>query len=176
MRFARLASRLGGETPIRYRRLASSRRHTLTWEDGTPAYVDDALEAFLEPLAALLARARPRSVVAIHPSPVWRSLEIATYRPRRSAHRDAADWSIRIVDRPSRAERVRHARATLARWRDLVATRDAGRYDREETRELLLRFAPVEFLADEKEGTHRAADVARDAIERLVRRSGCGDG
>lgn len=170
-RFVASASmRVSSEHNQRYARL-SPQATGLHWHDGARAYHSDSLEAFVGPLRHLLDEEQDRSIAPITPSPVWEQI-LQGHSRRSNGPRTTTGARLvqRIVDRPERAARQRHASGTLARWRDVIRSSETGYTDGR--RDLLLYLAPVEFLADQRNGGASAIDIAMERLDRITGKAG----
>jgi len=162
--------RLFGDTTQRFARVLPGDRTVLFWDDGAPAYVSDALEAFIAPIRQILERETAPSIQPVSASPAW--TEYALRRGLSVTPRCGGTTPRlirRSVKRPNRDSRRRQAITTISRWRDLIQT---GPDQNRERRDLLLYLAPVEYLTDLREASYTAAAVAQNALDRIVIKAG----
>lgn len=163
------AHRVSSDTTQRFMRVLPN-TPSMRWDDGARAYLSDALEAFTAPIGSLLEAERDRPVRPLRASPVWESLGQPGYRDRPSFRPGPpARLERHTITRPGREVRLRHLVTTIADWHDRIAS---GDIDGRSRRDLLLYLAPVEYLADRRDGSDRAAAAAGDTLRRIARKAG----
>lgn len=159
------ASRLVSDTTQRYVRILPEDR-SVRWDDGTLGYVSDALEAFATPIRSLLEAGGDQVIRPLVASPVWRGFSMPAGRDPTSYGTGVAPrLDRREIERPPLHARRRHVEATVSAWRDRI---DSGDHADRDRRDLLLYLAPVEYLADQRDGSNTSVVAARDALRRIA--------
>jgi hypothetical protein len=155
----------------------------LHWQDGTAAFRTESLETFAAHLEGRLHALGSRHVLGDPlPSPARTPLfgghtqdtVVNGVRPaptevhsRNGNGSRRPSVTVTAVERPPRAERIRHALGSLAGWDERI---DAPAHDAVRA-EILLHFAPVEALRAHIDDRSRATaeEKAREGITRMRR-------
>lgn len=165
------ASRLCPEMTLRAIRSGYVTGDTVVnWPDGTAGFQTPALQAFVQPVRAIVSTlSRTHTVGWIAPSPVWPDAEDVSGRdvPGSAPPSGGGEPVVRAIRRPDGPTRRSHALQVLKQWSELL---DGGVHARE-TRDLLLHLAPVATLRERRgDPAHPGAiEVARTALATLKR-------